>query len=211
MENEEIKKLEEELAQTLKKSVEISQVRLEQDRVMLDKQTKDQIEIYSNDIRNISIISGTIAPFSLTLLGITQLNANFYLLITGFSLLLLNVVVAQYFIKKHSTDKDTKLVKAEFNWLMAEFELKDVANESLNSGQRVNKNFDYLKSIGESEKLLGVSAFNIEIQKVRAALRYHHRITNSIFSLGALCIILSVIVNPIFQGVSYLILHIFNK
>lgn len=200
MNGEEIKKLENELKDSLKKSIEISQVRLDQDRLMIDKKTKDQIEIYSNDIRNISIISGTIAPFSLTLLGITELGANLFLLITGFSLLLLNVVVAQYFIKKYSTDRDTKLVKAEFNWLMAEFELKDVANEDLDPDQRLQKNFDYLKSIGESEKLLGVSTFNIEIQEVRSVLRRHHKITNLIFSAGAMCIVLSVIVGPVMNA-----------
>lgn len=199
---EEIEVLEKELADNLRKSVELSRNRLDEDLLIIEKQTRDQIEIYSNDIRNISIISGTVAPFSLTLLEIEQLGADPFLLIIGFSILLLNIVASQYFVRKHSTESNTKLVKANFNWLMAEFELSDMANEDLDSNQRIQKYFDYLKSIGESEKLLGIGTFNIEIQKVRSIVKRHYKITNLIFSIGSICIVLSVILSPLVNSIS---------
>lgn len=190
MDTEEIKKLEEELSQNLREFAESSKARLGQNRAIIDQQIKNQIEIYSNDIRNLSIISGTIAPFSLTLLTIEKLNSNVTLLILGFFLLLFNVILAQLFIRRHVSDRDIKSVKAEFNLWMAQYQLKEITEGKFLP-------FDYLKSISESEKLLGVGPFDTEIQKVRSILRRYHKYTNFFFSLGAFCIILSVLIDPL--------------
>ncbi len=197
MENEEIKKLEEELAQKLKEASEVSKVRLDQNRSIIDQKLKDIIDTYSNDIRNISIISGTIAPFSLSLLSVQPLDSNAYILILGFAVLLVNIILAQFFLKKHSSEHDTRIVKAEFHWLMAESEFSELESPNTESSAKTLKFFDYIKSIGEAEKLLGISSFNIEVQNIRAKLRGYNRITNWLFSAGAFCIILSVVANPI--------------
>jgi hypothetical protein len=198
VDNEEIIKLEEELSQKLKEGTELAKVRLDQNRGVIDEKLSGIVEVYSNDIRNISIISGTIAPFSLTLLSVQQLNSNAIVLIVGFAVLLLNIILAQFFLKKHISEHDVRLIKAEFHWLMADSEFKETIDENSESSTRVLKFMDYLKSMGEAEKLLGISAFNIEIQNVRANLRLYNKITNTLFSLGAFCIVLSVVVNPVY-------------
>ncbi len=208
MEKEDIKKIEEELSESLKESSEIAKARLEQGRNVIDQQTRNQIENYSNDIRNISIISGTIAPFSLTLLSIERLNLNTYFLVSGFILLLLNIALAQFFIRSYSSKKDTQLVRAEFHWIMAESEMKKMTDDSIQPHERVGKGFDYLKSISESEKFLGISTFNIEIQTVRAVLKKYYKVTNTIFSLGTAAIILSVVVNPICSWIMMLLEYV---
>lgn len=198
---EEIKNLQDELDKGLKDFSETGKLRLEQGRLEIDKRVKNIIEIYSNDIRNLSIISGTVAPFSLTLLTVEKLDSNIYLLILGFALLLLNITITQFFIRRLSEGQDVKSVKAQFNLMMAEFELENTGNTTKDTTERVNQMFNYQKSISEAENLLDFGKYNLGIQEVRSKLRKYNKITNLIFSLGALFIVLSVIVNPIINWV----------
>lgn len=197
MTEKEINNLEDELDNKLKDFSEQGEFSLKQGRLEIDKSVRNIIEIYSNDIRNLSIISGTVAPFSLTLLTVEKLNSNIELLIIGFVLLLANIAIAQFLIRRVSTGQDKKSVSAQFNLIMAEFELENISNTTKESNERVNYMSDFMKHFSEAENLLGLGKYNLGIQEVRSKLRKYNKITNIIFSVGVSCIILSVIVNPI--------------
>lgn len=201
MNETEIRRLEVELNATLEKFSATGKFRLEKNQSIVDKTVREIVEIYSNDIRNLSIISGTIAPFSLTLLQIEKLNTNAPSLILGFSILLLNIILAQFLIKKQLKDKDTASVRAQIHIFFAEQALKESTDPSIPTTQRVSKNFDYIKEIDEVERLLGLSTMDVAIQDLRSKLRKFNKLLNTLFAFGAFCIVLSVIINPVIEWI----------
>ena len=201
MNKEEIEKLEEKIQETVHEFSRSAEIRLEQTRKVIDEKVKDVINVYSNEIRNLALISGTVAPFSLTILSIEKLNANAGILLLGFSLLIANIILAQYCLRKQSKEYDTRTARAQINWFFAQSDLSDLNNTSIKSTDKVLKNFDYIKKMEEAEKLLGVSKWSTHIHEVRSKLRNYNNITNIIFTAGTACIILSVLINYIISWV----------
>lgn len=196
--------LKEELEVVYKNMSDSGKVYLEQTRKILDNNVKDVINIYSNEIRNLALISGTIAPFSLALLGTEKLNTNIGILLLGFSLLVINIIIAQFFLKKQSKDNDKKLAHAEISWIFASADLESIEGdkELLDKDSKIP---DYIKNTDKVSNFLGLDSMNNNIQIVRSDLRKQNSIVNIIFSAGAVCIVLSVLVNPLLEFIFYFI------
>lgn len=198
MSNEDIEKLENELKERLKQSAEISRQQLQYIRADITKRVQDVIQIYSNSLRNLGIISGTVAPFSLTLLGVEKLNTNLPFLLLGFSFLLGNIILTQFLLNKEATKDDVHIVKAQMQVFYAEGNLEKVEDINEISNNRVLSNFDYLENIRSIEKLLGDgSHIDQNLTKLRANLRKYNKFSLFVFTLGTFFIIFSVIFYPL--------------
>ena len=198
MNEDNLHKLEEELKASLKSISDSGKVHLEQTRRMLDENVKDVINVYSNDIRNITLISGTIAPFSLALLETEKINASIPLLLLGFSLLIINIILAQYYLKKQAWNNDKKLGSAELSLICATTDLWSIESEKELS-ERTSRIPEYIKNTDAVNNFLGLDSRNMNIQIVRSELRKQTGTINFIFSVGTLCIILSVLINPLIE------------
>lgn len=199
MDEKEIRQLENKLKEGLKEAAELNKLQLENVRKIIDESVKDVVNIYSNEIRNLAIISGTVAPFSLTLLTVEKLNANSTMLLTGFSFLMLNITLAQFFIRKQSKDQDKQVSHTEIKWFFAQADQWDIENKNKDSSERVLKNFDYIEKMSELNRELGFGLINVNIQKLRLKLREYNNIVNILFASGTLAIVLSVIMNPLIK------------
>jgi hypothetical protein len=169
---------------------------LEQVRLQLDKEIINQIRNYSDEIKSIMLISGTVAPFSLTLLDIQNLETNKFLLLTGFSILICNILVAQFFLTKLIKNKDIKISKAELSWLFATFNLQSIDNKGENI-DRTKELPDYIKNTNDLNQYLNLSTTNIAIQNERKDINIYVKRINTLFFIGAMCIILSILYFPI--------------
>lgn len=207
MNPEEIENLKKELESSLDSSAKANKIQLENIRKLIDENIKDVINIYSTEIRNLSIISATIAPFSLTLLSETKFDINQLSLVLGFSVLIFNIILIQLFLNTLSRAQDKKIINADIKWIFAEGDQSLIANTTIDSSERVLKNMDFLEKVQKIYDSLGYGAFNMEIQKIRYKLRKYNNIFITLFSLGSLLIILSVAINPLILA----ILHLFNN
>ncbi len=172
--------------------------RLFSSKKIIDEKTQSIIENYSNDIRNLGIVSGTIAPFSLTLLGLNNtLDVNVYSLVSGFVLLLFNIVIAQLFIREHHEKNNKNLAKAEIKWIFAWDDSTKANDTRLEVRDRAIKQMDYIKGMSDLNELLGLTSFNTELLSARARVRKYYKITTSVFLGGVIFIILSILLNPL--------------
>jgi hypothetical protein len=200
---DDVAKLQAEIDLKLKEFLQISKEDLQFRRKILDNQVKESIELYQNQIRNLGILSGVVAPFSLTLLNVETLDLNVTLLIFGFVVLLLNIILSLFFLHYFLRLIDTRIVKAELKWFAAESDKKAIIDNNFATFERTMKVFDYTKNIDELDDLTGISALNSNLQKDRGLLRRNARRIVFLFTLGTTSIILSVFVEP-------LIYHVYN-
>jgi len=197
-----IKNMEQEVEKLLKEFSENSKIHLDQRRKILDEKIRDIINIYSNDIRNLSIISGVVAPFSLTLLGLEKLNVNSPILLIGFSLLILNIVLSQLFLNQQVNKDYGRISRADAEWLFASIDQDEIGSDPKYSADKVLKQSEILKNFDKLDNDLGLKTPNIDLFKKREAVRKRNKITIIIFAFGTIAIVLSVIVNPIMNQLS---------
>lgn len=195
MSQEEIEKLKQELKESLHASAASNEAQLEQSRKILDDNVKSVIEVYSIEVRNLALVSGTVAPFSLSLLVATNVDINTPMLLSGFVLLMLNIIVSQLFIKSLSKNNDKSITRAEVHWLFAGFHQNVVRDTSEDVSKRVLKNYDYAKEINNMNEKLGLSRFNLNIQHLRSKVRLYNSVTNILFMFGCIAIVISVVLN----------------
>lgn len=163
----------------------------------LTAEMKNMLLIYSNDMRNIGIVAGTAAPFSLTLLSIDRINVDVLSLVLGFCVLLLTVTITQFFLYVLSYSYDKRLLNAELGWLFAKGSLRSLSEKSGQPEERINHMFDYQKRVTEAERSLGVGTMDPIIIKLRARMRRYSSISFMLLLLGIILIIFSVIIPSI--------------
>ncbi len=84
MKDEEIKAAEEKIKALHETIIDDAKKQLESSQVLINNKIKEAIETYSNNVKNLGIVSGTVAPFSLSLLAISELNIYPPFLLAGF-------------------------------------------------------------------------------------------------------------------------------
>lgn len=208
LKEKQIEDLNNELSTALNNAGSINEQRLLGIRQILDKENDVVVNNYSNEIRNLSITSGVIAPFSLTLININELTVNIFFLLLGFSVLIFNIIISNYFLNKEVKKKDKKITQADINWILAKFENNTVKNKEEDTNQRVNSNFDILKNVSEIEKILGVGELKMDIQENKVSLRKYNKVSYVLFSIGSTLIVLSVIIKPVFEFLKKLALYL---
>ena len=193
MEEKGQKELKDELNRLLSQVHENGNVFLNQTRDLIQNELEELISTYSKETRNLAIISGTIAPFSLTLLGLEKLNVNAAILLTGFSVLLLNIVLAQYFIFTLSRKHDHKVNRALINQILAEATLSGIGADTVSTIP------DYLKNVSELEKWLSLDKrrLDLELLQIRKNIKNYYLFVIGFFTAGTGAGVLSVIINPI--------------
>lgn len=171
--------------------VDSAKLRLENNQIIINNKIKEAIEIYSNNIKNLGIVSGTVAPFSLSLLTISELNIYSPFLLSGFFILLVNIILSQQLLSEFSADLDKKTTRAQFKHFLAESEINKATTTPTQS--KDSPIFEYLKEIEDSEKLLGISKYSTGHWDTIGRLRKYNKYINSLFVLGACLIMLSTV------------------
>ena len=100
MEENTLKQLEEQLEKNLIQFLSSAEQTIQNRSQILSAAARELIELHSNQIRNLSIISGVIAPLSLTLLQIHGFDIYVPFLLAGFILLLGNIILSQLLLGK---------------------------------------------------------------------------------------------------------------
>lgn len=116
----------------------------------LDQRISSNVELFLKEIKDISLISVTAAPFSLTIL-LSNLNISVELLDISFVIFMLNVLflnigvwyVNNEFLRSTSSQKLENIVM--------DMSASDVNNNLLETNKRVNSLFDYFKSESKLE------------------------------------------------------------
>jgi len=194
---DELKKIQHEIDIRKKEFIEMSKPELNSIKDSISIQYQEFYKESLNHIRNISIASGTIAPFSLVLLQMSSLELYKELLILGFALLLVNIIYMQYVIFKDLHTKDKNIAKATLYHFFADTDLMNMNNED--SSKSVNAMFDYVKHKDTALSHLKTNKdyFEKETILTNSSLRKHLRISFYILAFGILFIVVSV-VGPLF-------------
>jgi hypothetical protein len=196
MNDQAVKELEKELEGLLTQSSQFAEHAVEQRSHVLNASVGELVTMHSEQIRNLGLVSGVVAPFSLTLLQIQTIDVSTPTLLFGFLLLLTNIILSQFLLGRELNSKNRLMVKALLEYASAssnKFTLTDTKQSSLD---RTNASFDLLKNIGEFDKLLGISPYSTEPMAANARLRTYTRWTVGLFSFGCSLIVFSVFLNP---------------
>ncbi|MCE9628598.1 MAG: hypothetical protein K8Q91_01245 [Candidatus Vogelbacteria bacterium] len=170
--------------------------------------TKELLAVYSNDMRNLGIVAGTVAPFSLTLLGANQFDINNLALMFGFSFLLYAIILSQFFLFRLSDAYEHRTSRAEISWVFAQFGLWQMEDVNNDSTKRINGMFDYQKRTREVEGHLGLNNTpSPHLLVLRKKLRSYNLITLLLVTSGIILILGSVVINPIS---AWIIINVYN-
>ncbi len=191
------KELEEKLRKYLKDFSLITKRNLESKGEILNEKIRGHIDLYSNSIRNLGIISGVVAPFSLTLLNVDRLDVNIVFLITGFVLLITNIAFSEMFLRTKLENENFKLNKANLEWIFASVHKDTISDEKMDFQKRMDSMDEYTKSTRALDKLLGLESLDIEKAKIINDLKKSYKWMNLIFLLGCACIVASTFFNPL--------------
>lgn len=193
MKEETQKELKEKLNGVVNQIHKDGEVFLDQTRGLIQNELKELVSLYSKETRNLAIISGTVAPFSLTLLGLEKLNINAAILLLGFSILLLNIVLAQYFIFSLSKRHDHKVNRAMVNQILAEGTLPQIGSDTVSAIP------DYLGNVDELGKWLSLNKgrLDLELTQTRKDIKIYYLFVIGFFTAGTVAIVSSVVINPI--------------
>lgn len=165
----------------------------------LSTRLKELIELYSNNIKTVSLISGTVAPFSLTLLQVKLLNVNIVLIVVGFVVLVLNIVLSQILLTRELKTVDRRINRAMVNYVLALGDQQTINDKNKDHSTRVTSMADLTTRASELESLL----MNDKNQPSITLIDDHRRLSKfmnwviGIFAFGCGMIILSICINPI--------------
>lgn len=165
---------------------------------------KELIEQHSTQIRNLGLISGVVAPLSLTLLQIDQLNIFTPFLISGFILLLLNIFLSHFLLDQELGRKNTLTSRAILEFVSASINKMRLDDKKQDTSTRVMPMADFLKNIDDFDKFLNISPHSVEPIHAKKRLSDYSKMVISIFGLGCGLIILSLFWNSCIQWIVFL-------
>jgi len=188
---------------------QLGEVQLANLQEAISSTTKELLSVYSNDVRNLGIVAGTVAPFSLALLGANQFDINTLALILGFSFLLCAIILSQFFLFRLSDAHEQRTSRAEISWAFAQFGLWQMEDVKNDPEKRINGMFDYQKRSQEVERHLGLrNTPSPHLLILRKKLRSYNLITLLFVSSGVILILGSVVLNPVSD---WIITSIYNN
>jgi len=205
---EQLKQLEAQIQNSLVQFSDSAEQTIQNRSQILNAATNELVELHSSQIRNLGLISGVVAPLSLTLLQIQALNIFIPFLLIGFVLLLANIILSQLLLAGELNRKDRSMVKAVLEYLSASTNKWVIDDKSKPSGERVLKMSEFLKNVDEFDRSLNISPHSTELMSANARFRQYTRWVVGIFSLGCALIIASTFFNPLIQLVAAFMLKI---
>lgn len=199
-----MEELEEKLKGNLTQILSLTDKNLVQRNEIFTLARKELLESYSNQIRNIGLISGAVAPFSLTLMQLSNLHLESGFLLFGFIVLMLNIVLSQYWLSRELSAKDSRIISANLNLIIAESSREKAANEENPLLDRSAEISEFLEGIRKADHLLEIHPHSTSPIHTHANLRKCSSWTWRIFSLGCAAIAVSVIFHPVLNFVEFL-------
>lgn len=193
------KKLKEELEGLLEQVSSSTSEGLDQKFQILNIATKDLVTFHTDQIRNLGIISGVVAPFSLMLLQAEHINTNIYFLLAGFIVLVANIIFSQFLLHKELIKRNEKITNASVKYVFAFDSKRIIDDKKQEINNRTNGLFNLSNSLREFDKLLGLTPHDTEGLHEKVRLKKNSGIAIKVFAVGCGLILLSIFVNPVFD------------
>lgn len=162
---------------------------------LIDARIKEQVEQFLKEIKNNSLISVTVAPFSLFILQ-THLEINLSCLIFSFILFMINALILNIGYWYYNNELSRSVASQQLEYLTMIVSEMDINNNSLNNGKRINALMDFFNSSSqlESKRKLEYYQYIKTINRIRLA---------GIILLGSAILFLIVSVSfPVFSKLS---------
>ncbi|MDP3772355.1 MAG: hypothetical protein Q8Q94_03210 [bacterium] len=188
------KKLENELETSLKNYSEGAFPQVERMHKLLDQEYEKEIDDQINFLRNITVMAGVVAPFSLTLLSDQSLGVQKPFLLIGFILLLSTVLVTLLSSKKFLLNrkyKDTPNLAR--NHIIARCSVDDLLNINKSLSDRVISLNEVQKSIDTVYHKFSNLGYTNKLTDLRNRLSASNRWSIFLFSFGLISIMMSVV------------------
>lgn len=189
---EELSRINKEIRHSLSESISNAQNRIDLLRNDLDLQLHNLIKTYSQEIRNIAIASGVIAPLSLTLLQVETLSVYSPVLIFGFVLLISNIALSQFFVYREMNLEDKRIRDVQVDLILADFSLfkiSEISDEKL--PERVLEFGEKNRRIDSAFDGLGYNKIAKSKLELRKRYLKYHSVTSLLFIGGLLLIVSS--------------------
>lgn len=209
MDDAQIKQLEAQLENSLAQFSSSAETTIQDRSQILNATVRELIELHSNQIKNIGLISGVVAPLSLALLQAKDIDVNIIFLLLGFILLVTNIVLSQILLGQELNRKNRLMSKATLEYISASTSKLTMEDKKQQSSERTNLVYDFVKNIDEFDKLLAISPYSVEPMSTNARLRKYNRWTVAIFSFGCGLVVLSTFFNPLTQLLGDFLFRVF--
>ncbi len=206
MDNNQLKDLETKIETSLKDFTEDITPKIEQINKFLDQEYEKEIDDQVNFLRNITVMAGVVAPFSLILLSEQYLEVQKTFLLIGFVLLLVTVLVALLSSKKLTLDKKYKDTSSlAFNHIIAGCSVHDLLDTGKSLSDRVNISAEILKNINGVNNKFSNLGYTNKLADLRNKLSTSNQWSILLFSFGLVSIIMSVIYVYLVNFLTYLL------
>lgn len=189
-----LKELESKIESSLKKFSDGIAPQIEQIKKVLDQEYEKEINDQIGFLKNIVVMAGVVAPFSLTLLTNQSLNVEKPFLLIGFILLLVTVLVALFSSKKLTIDRKYKDTPSlALNHIIARCSIDDLLNIKKLLSDRVNTSAEILKSVDDINSKFSDLGYTNKLVNLRNSLSRSNQRSIFLFSFGIVFIIISVV------------------
>lgn len=196
MEDERLHSIEAELDEGLEQFSTSAEQVVQQRNQILNSTIQSLIELHSDQIKNIGLISGVVAPLSLTLLQVEALDIFVPFLLLGFILLLTNIALSQLLLGRELSQRNKLTSRATVKFVLASMNEWSIKDKKRPSTERTHSMFDFTENVREFDKLLNISPHSTEPSKTHKRLERYHQCIVWIFSVGCGLIIVSIFANP---------------
>lgn len=179
-----------ELAELHQQFLKLTENILEQREQALSVAEKSLIDSHIDRLKNIGIVSGIVAPFSLTLLTINAVAINAPILLTGFCILIANIALSQILLHLELSKRNESITNASVNLNFARSVREDM-QAAKKDWEGMEPTSFFINSIRNIDKALGNSINNKDVLLEKIHLRKYDQIVVFIFTLACLLIISS--------------------
>ncbi len=195
-------KLNKELDALNQRMLELTEGFVEQRYHILDVSEHNLINIHTEQIRNIGIVSGVVAPFSLTLLQIESIVVNAHILLSGFSVLIVNIAISQVILHIELSKKNKDITDASVGLNFVANSRENLENGISTSSGEIKFHDLYIRNLREVDKKLGISKNNTESLMTKIRFRKYDKFIVYTFTLGCFLILLSLFFSPLAELVN---------
>ena len=150
---------------------------LEQRYHILNSAEQNLVHSHSEQLRNVGIISGVVAPFSLTLLQLDSVDVNVYLLLMGFGILIINIALSQILLHRELAKKNKLVTDASVKLNFASICRENLQNRDCTKKvSEIEPLSFFMQNIREVDKALGLSTHNLESLMTKMQFRKYDQL-----------------------------------
>jgi hypothetical protein len=210
MDNDEIyKHLEKKIADGYQDLSEQGVKRLNRAHSLANATRKELLNSFSNEVRNLGIVAGIVAPFSLSLLTVEGLAILPLILIAGFCVLLAVIGLSQYFAQNNLRIQHKNLIDIEMDLLSADFNREMMLNQK-DPLKQAESMFDFVRHADSADRNLTEEILNQNLIRLRSKNLSQAKILFYLLIVGLSLLAISVIAIPAITLITRLVSYAYS-